>query len=222
MLRRHLGTLALTLLGLLAFPSAGHASIWDIIWGMSGPQMMGPVFHCEWDLQHKSGDGDIVECRAIDYLVYNKVRSRRVRNVWISLDSAFYFSTGKSSDGNQFGKFKNFMVAFEPMLEVRTYKSGGDTGDNNFMVHHGLMGITYDVLWGENSADESYDTFDNVGIKFRPIGVTINKRYNASFTLRYYPRRFVSEDFGIINPAQDKTGGEWVYGFTVGWLWGRM
>jgi hypothetical protein len=212
MSRRQLGLLSLALLAVLAFPSTGHASIWDIIWGMSGPQMMGPVFHCEWDLQHRSGDGDIVECRAIDYLLYNKVRTRAVRQVWLSLDSGFYFSTGKSSDGNQFDWFENFMVAFEPMLEVRSYKSPGE----NFMLHHGLMGVTYDVLFGEN-----FDTFDNVGLKFRPIGVTINKRYNASFTLRYYPRRFVSEDFGIINPTQDKDGGEWVYGFTVGWLWGR-
>jgi len=212
MLRKLLGTISLCLLALFAFPKASEASIWDIIWGMSGPQMMGPVFHCEWDLQHKSGDGDIFECRAIDYLVHNKVRSRAVRNVWLSLDSAFYFSTGKASDGNEFDWFKNFMVAFEPMLEVRTYKSAND----NFMLHHGLMGISYDVLFGEN-----FDTFDNVGLKFRPIGVTINKRYNASFTVRYYPRRFVSEDFGIINPTQDKTDGEFVYGFTVGWLWGR-
>ena len=217
MLRKLLGTISLCLLVLFAFPKASEASIWDIIWGMSGPQMMGPVLHCEWDLQHRSGEGDIFECRAIDYLFHNKVRSRAVRNVWISLDSAFYFSTGKSSDGNEFGKFKNFMVAFEPMLEVRTYKSG----ENNFMLHHGLMGVTYGLLWGENTLGQGYDTFDNVGLKFRPIGVTINKRYNASFTVRYYPRRFVSEDFGIINPTQDKTDGEFVYGFTVGWLWGR-
>ena len=124
MSRRQLGILGVALLAVLAFPSAGHASIWDIIWGMSGPQMMGPVFHCEWDLQHEAGDGDIVECRAIDYLVYNNVRSRAVRNVWISLDSAFYFSTGKDSDGNQFDWFENYMVAFEPLLEVRVAELG--------------------------------------------------------------------------------------------------
>jgi hypothetical protein len=140
-----------------------------------------------------------------------------MRRVWLSLDAAYYFSTSKDSDGNQYDAFKNHMVAFEPILEVRSYTSP----DYNFMLHHGLMGVTYDLLWGENTLGEDYDTFDNVGLKFRPIGVTINKRYNASFTLRYYPRRFTSEDFGISNPAQDKTAGEFVYGITVGWLWGR-
>ncbi len=213
MSRRHLGTLSFALLALLAVPSVGHASIWDWIWGMSGPQMVGPVLHCEWDLQHESGDGDIFECRVIDLLVHNRVRSRSERQVWLSLDSAFYFSTGKNSDGNQFDWFENYMVALEPMLEARSYKSP----DSNFMLHHGVMGITYGVLFGEN-----FGTFDKVGLKFRPVGVTINKKYNASFTLRYYPQRFTSEEFGIVNPTQDKDGGEWVWGFTVGWLWGRQ
>jgi hypothetical protein len=213
MLRKLLGTISLCLLALFAFPKTSEASIWDIIWGMSGPQMMGPVLHCEWDLQHKSGEGDIFECRAIDYLFHNQVRSRTARNVWMSLDSGFYFSTGKDSgddpNRNQFRAFETFMVAFEPMLEVRSHTS------KNIMLYHGLMGVSYGVLFGKN-----FDTFDNVGLKFRPIGVAIKQKYNASFTLRYYPRRFVSEDFGIINPTEDKTDGEFVYGFTVGWLWG--
>src|SRR5690242_7230975 len=206
MLRKLLGITSVCLLALLAFPKASEASIWDIIWGMSGPQMMGPVLHCEWDLQHKPGDGDIFECRAIDYLFHNQVRSRTERTVWMSLDSGFYFSTGKDSgdepNRNQFRAFETFMVAFEPMLEVRSHTS------KNIMLYHGLMGLSYGVLFGKN-----FDTFDNAGLKFRPIGVAIKQKYNASFTLRYYPRRFVSEDFGIINPTEDKTDGEFVYGF---------
>ena len=219
MSRKKLGTMGI-LLSLLAIPSAAHGSIIDIIFGMSGPQMIGVVLHCELDLEHKSADPDkkdVLECRGIDYLFYKQLKPRPVRRVWLSLDAAYYFSTGKNSDGNVYSKFNDHMVAFEPILEVRSYTSG----ENNFMLHHGLMGVTYDLLWGENSQGQDYDTFDNVGLKFRPIGVTINKKYNASFTLRYYPRRFTSEDFGIINPAQDKTAGEFVYGVTVGWLWGR-
>ena len=219
MSRRKLGTMGI-LLSLLAIPGTAYASIIDIIFGMSGPQMIGVVLHCEIDLEHKTADPDkkdVLECRGVDYLFYKQLKPRPMRRVWLSLDAGYYFSTSKDSDSNQYDWFKNHMVAFEPILEVRSYTSP----ENNVMVHHGLMGITYDVLFGENTLGEDYDTFDNVGLKFRPIGVTINKRYNASFTLRYYPRRFTSEDFGIINPTQDKTGGEWVYGATVGWLWGR-
>jgi hypothetical protein len=181
---------------------------------MSGPQMIGLVLHCEVDLEHKSPDPeDVIECRGLDYLFYRQLKPRPMRRVWLSLDTGYYFSTGKDSDGNQFDWFKNHMVAFEPLLEVRSKTTG------YFMLYHGLMGLSYDVLFGKNVAGERYDTFDNVGLKFRPIGVAINGKYNASFTVRYYPRRFTSEDFGIINPTQEKTEGEWVYGFTVGWLW---
>ena len=76
MSRRYLGTMGLALLAVLVFPSAGHANIWDWWWGLSGPQMIGAVLHCEWDLQHKSGDKEnVIECRAIDYLFYHKLRA---------------------------------------------------------------------------------------------------------------------------------------------------
>src|SRR5262245_41992427 len=174
MLRKLLGTTSLCLLALLAFPKTSEASIWDIIWGMSGPQMMGPVFHCEWDLQHQADDKEhsVVECRALDYLFYHKLKPRPDRRLWMSLDSAFYFSTGRDSgdepNRNSFQAFENFMVAFEPMFEVRSHTS------KNVMLYHGLMGISYDVLFGKN-----FDTFDNVGLKFRPIGVAFYNRYNA-------------------------------------------
>jgi hypothetical protein len=205
------------LLSLLTIPSMGHASIVDIIWGMSGPQMIGVVLHCEYDLQHKGGgnegERDVIECRGLDHLFFNKLKPRSERVVWLSLDAGYYFSTTKDSDDNEFDWLKNHMLAFEPLVEVLSYRSV----HNNFMLHHGLFGITYNVLFGSN-----FGTFDKAGFKFRPVGVTIGKRFNASFTLRYYPNRFNSEDFGIINPTQVKTGGEWVKGFTVGWLLGRL
>jgi hypothetical protein len=179
---------------------------------MSGPQMMGPVLHCEYDLLHlgggNDGEGDVVECRGIDYLFYNKLKPRSERRFWLSLDAGFYFSTGKDSDGNRYEPGENFMVALEPLLEVRGARLG------SIRLNHGLMGITYDVLFGEK-----FSTFDNAGFKFRPIGVTFPNKMNASFTLRYYPRRFTAEDFGLTNPNQPKGAGEWVWGFNFGWLW---
>ena len=124
MFGRYLGITGLALLAVLIFPSAGHASIWDWWWGMSGPQMIGPILHCEWDLQHQSNDKeDVLECRAIDYLFHGKLKPRPDRLLWMSLDSGFYFSTGKDSgdepNRNQFRAFETFMVAFEPMLRAR-------------------------------------------------------------------------------------------------------
>src|SRR4030095_4997087 len=107
MSRRKLGTMGI-LLSLLAIPSTAHASIIDIIFGMSGPQMIGVVLHCELDLEHKADDPtkeDVLECRGVDYLFYKQLKPRPMRRVWLSLDAAYYFSASKDSDGNQYDAF---------------------------------------------------------------------------------------------------------------------
>ena len=54
---------------------------------------------------------------------------------------------------------KQHMIAFEPMLEMRSYSSRDKAVD----YHHGLIGISWDLLYG---ADHS--SFDKFGLKFRP------------------------------------------------------
>ena len=53
------------------------------------------------------------------------------------------------------------MVAVEPMLQLQSYRRrfGG------LAVYHGVVGLTYDMLFGVG-----FDAFDNIGVKFRPIG----------------------------------------------------
>ena len=132
-----------------------------------------------------------------------------MRRVWLSLDSGLYTSTGKdSSEGNEFGWFENHMVAFEPILEVRSYTS------DNVMLNHGLIGMSYDVLFGSK-----FSIFDKAGFKFRPIAISIKRKFNASVTVRYYPNRFTAEEFGLVAPNPVSDDGEFVYGFTMGWLW---
>ena len=41
MCRRYAGITGIALLAVLGFPGVSHASIWDWIWTMSGPQMIG-------------------------------------------------------------------------------------------------------------------------------------------------------------------------------------
>ncbi len=205
MSRRYLGTGGIAVLALLAIPSTGHASIIDWIWTMSGPQMVGAVLHCEYDIQNNKS-----ECRAIDYLFAGKLASRKERRVWLSIDTGFYTGTGKDSDGNVFKPFKNNMIAFEPMLEMRSYKSI----DQKVMYHHGLIGISWDYLVGAD-----HESFDKFGLKFRPVGVTFG-RYNLSYTLRLYPNGFTPDEFGIVprEPGLNR-GSEVLHGFTFGYLW---
>src|SRR5262245_60202332 len=132
MSRRHLGTIGVTLLVLFAFPGTGHANIIDWIWSMSGPQMFGVVLHCEYDIQNNKSD-----CRGVDLPPFvGRTAPRQERRVWLSLDTGLYTSTGRDSGGVDFRKFKNNMVAFEPLLEMRSYTSR----DRKVDYSHGLIG----------------------------------------------------------------------------------
>jgi hypothetical protein len=208
MSRRSLGTTAVVLLAVLAFPSTAHSSIIDWIWTMSGPQMIGFPLHCEYDLE--SNKLKTWECREFDHRFTGQLRPRRERKTWVSFDTTPFFSTGYDSDeGTNFEWFKTWMVAFEPILEIRSHTSPG----GKVMLHHGLVGLSYDVLFGSG-----FNTFDKFGLKFKPIGVTFNKRFNAAFTMRWYPNGFTGDEFGI-GPRQDfNRDGEMLYGFSIGYL----
>ena len=209
MLRKYLGTTLFVLFAILAVPNTSHASIIDWIWSMSGPQMVGVVLHCEYDIQN---DGS--ECRIADYRFVGDLRSRRERRFWLSIDTGFYTGTGKDSDGHSFRRFKDNMIAWEPMIEIRSYTNR----DGHVDWSHGVIGISWDLLKGAG-----YPAFDKFGIKFRPVGVTINQRklsWTASYTLRVYPNGFTSDEFGIgppvVNPNREA---EVLHGFSFGIVW---
>lgn len=200
----HLRTAAIALLALLAFPRAGSAGIFDIIWEMSGPQMVSVfLLQCEFDLVN-----DQPECLIYDKRVWGPQGVRADRRWSLSFDGALYTSTGKNSDTHRFEKFKSQMVAVEPMLTYRSYRSSG----GNFSTHHGLLGASYNVLFGDE-----FDTFHKGGFKFTPIRITAWKRINAAYHLRVYPDGFTAEEFGAESLVSTMhPGRELVHGFSVG------
>jgi len=206
MLRHRVGTVCLAVLALFAFPREGSAHFMDFIWEMSGPQMIGVVVGCEYDLQRKT-----TECRALDKKLGRPGTGSSERpKLWVALDSAAYFSTGKDSGSLEFDWFGTGMLAFEPLLTVRSYGDGGE----GLSVHHGLIGLSYDFLFGKD-----FSRFDKVGLKFTPIGVTY-KGVTASFNLRVYPNGFTPDEFGF-GPRQHDLSrpSETVIGFSVGRRW---
>lgn len=203
MRHRWLGTTGIVLVTLLAFPSVGHASIWDFIWKLSGPQMWGLVFHCEYDLENNR-----TECRFIDKRIVGELERRDQRRTWLSLDTGIYTSTGMNSEGIEFKAFETNMLALEPMFEFRSYTSE----EGYFMLHHGLAGVSYDVLFGSK-----FDTFQNVGLKFRPIGITWG-RFNASYILRVYPDGFTADQFSRPRLEGVNREAEVTHGLSVGFL----
>jgi hypothetical protein len=233
MRRSYVRIAGLALLALMGVPSASHASIWDWIWGMSGPQMVGIVFHCEWDWEPKDPNATKVddkgepytasECRFVDYKVVGNARARTQRTMWLTFDTNGYTSTGKNSEGFDFKAFENYMVAFEPMLEIRSFTNAGTDakgarvpGTGYLSFHHGLVGMSYDVLFGSD-----YGTFDKIGLKFRPIGFTY-KKWNGALNIRVYPNGFTGDEFGVEEPRLHDINrpSETVWGFSMGYIWG--
>ena len=175
MLRPRL-SLAILIMGVtFAVPSTARAGMLDIIWGMSGPRMVGVGAFCRITYQ-----GEIVTC---------KITGRKEHpRVWLTGETAFYFSVG---DKNGFDFGDAFMVTADPMVEWRWLAKP-------FMVYSGA-GATYNVLFGPD-----FDTFDNLGVKIRPIaaewsGFVIR---GLQYNVRFYGDEFGRDLFGRARPVR--------------------
>jgi hypothetical protein len=203
MLRHRVGTVCLAALALCAFPREGSAHILDIIWEMSGPQMIGIVSGCDYDKTNK------LKCRVVDKVLGRPAVQRDWGSFWIAIDSTLYFSTGKDSATLETDAFKTGMVAVEPMLMTGSLGSGGD----GFSLYHGA-GASYDVLFGQG-----FSAFDKFGFKFQPIGF---KYYNltVAYIMRTYHNGFTPDEFGVGDRQDDVNRPfELVHGITAGFRW---
>ena len=206
MLRHRVGAVCLAVLGLLAFPREGSAHILDIIWEMSGPQMIGFPGGCEYRPQAAENERKL-ECRLTDKLIGRTPAPRRdLRSFWVALDSTVYFSTGKDSNDLQSEFLKTWMVAAEPMLMRGSWSDASGV----FTLYHGA-GVSYDFLFGQD-----FSAFDKFGFKFQPIGF---RYYNltVAYILRTYHNGFTPDEFGVGDRQDDLNRPfEVVHGITAG------
>ena len=132
----------IVLVGVLISPGLAHASLWDFIWKMSGPQMSGFPLHCEFilgdkesqrtrDLRAKGQEASDSRhtCKILEWKFtpgYVKTRDERQsqRQLWLSLDTGPYWSTGWDPGGEaaepNYGHGEVWMVVAEPVLEFRS------------------------------------------------------------------------------------------------------
>src|SRR5262245_20493561 len=102
------------------------------------------------------------------------------------------------------------MLAFDPVLDIESYRNA-----NGLSLYHGVFGVSYNLLFGEG-----FDTFANVALKMRPIGVAIpirqQWRFTVEGTLRFYPSGFSADQFGKLPAAPQFNRAEVVYGLAFG------
>ncbi|HEU4693713.1 MAG TPA: hypothetical protein VFS23_35360 [Vicinamibacterales bacterium] len=192
---------------LLISPRIAEAGIGEFIWEMSGPQMVGGGIECKLNFS-----GDVELCYItipITGLAKAPMRPRRFR---VSLDGGVYVSTGKNAGGVDYEAWKTWMLAFDPMIELVTWDNLKD--DNRQEIYHGLMGVSYNVLFGPD-----FRRFANAGVKLRPIGYRY-RRVNFEFDLRIYPNGFSADQFGKA-AAPEPNRAEVTYGFSMGIAFGE-
>jgi len=216
------------LAGVLLTPGLAHASLWDLIWKMSGPQMSSAVLHhCEWAFGDKDSAATKAakirnepftqetryECRVYDYRYLGYVKKRLERPMWFSLDNGLYFSTGKDPHGGEDPDYHRgdvWMATVEPIFEA---KSGSWKG-GNILLNHGI-GVTYDLLFGDD-----FPTFDKFGLKLKPVTVTLMRHWNGTLTVRWLAHGTTPDEFGKQQPRLNDIDrkSEFVYGFSLGYV----
>jgi hypothetical protein len=202
MSQRHLGVAGVALMTLLCLPRESAAGAGDLIWGMSGPQMVGVVLHCRVPVGESMTDCHVLNIGAAD--------AAAGLPHWLSLEGGFYASTGRNSDdGVSYRAFDVGMLTFEPLVEWRWRGTGVRSG----------VGVGYNFLFGMR---RDFDKFDKFNIKFRVIAVE-SPTAHLAVNLRIYPRGFTSDEFGFGDRVDIDRPAEAVIGFSVGfrklWRW---
>ena len=189
-----------------------RASIFDIFWEMSGPQLLGIGAQCEVGLNPGKEHG----CA---FLFYDGIRwgQRKRQRLWLSIEPAIYFSSGKNSSDRglifAFRAGRARMFAIDPLVAFKWAKK-----DSNRVRLYSAAGFSFNRFFGPE-----VDDFNNVAFKFRPIvaDFRIGAQSTLGFTynFRLYPDGFDTQQ----RPGEARLlkgrSPEWVHGLAVALSW---
>ena len=193
-------------------PATAAAGLLDLIWDMSGPQMIGGVVRCRVPV-----GGGTTKCTAVAFPVFGVKKGETdvmtERKAWLNLESAFYTSTGKNDGDTNYRAWRTEMLAFDPMIEFASVPNG------RVRIFHGAGG-TFQYLFGPDVPT----AFGNAGFKLRLVGVEVGPRWDFAFNVRLYPDGFGADQFGFgPAPVEDRPF-EHTLGVSVTWkvrkFWG--
>jgi hypothetical protein len=188
---------------LLGVPRPSNAGLLELIWEMSGPQMIGSGASCLYTFGLQK-----VECRLGG--VFLKAASDPEINLhgpFLVLGGSALVSTSKDSDTQEYGWFDANMVAFEPGVLVFSKVSTS----SELRIAHGT-GVTWGLLFGEN-----FRRFDKFGFSIIPIEVSY-KKFIVAAKIRIYPNGFTDDEFGFGPRLDFDRPAETTYGFSLSYL----
>jgi hypothetical protein len=226
MLRQRLGFGAVVFFVAIMWPRASSADMLDVLWQMSGPQLISVVpFEYRVPLPNVEGRGLIEgifkskdkSVTLWDLVPLHKrpapgpldISSSSATRTWFALDINGYASTSRDSDsGTVYDGWQVRMIAIEPRFDNVLFTS-------KWLTLYTSSGVSYDVLWGSG-----FSTFDKFALKVRPVGVMVFNTVDLGFNVRVYPNGFTSDEFSQ-TPQHYARASEVVYGFSGGVAWSK-
>jgi hypothetical protein len=190
MSRRRLAVCCAVICATLIFPRQVHAGLADIIWEMSGPQMVGVMVRCRIPF-----GGSATTCRVVS-LAFDGHREK----VWLSLEAGAYVSTGRNNNGIPYRWGRIGMLVYEPMVEFlgtgdieAAYEKPkpGESNRHRRAVYFGAGPMINRFL-----VSGSAPSFMKYGIKLRPFAIAI-KGWAFEYNIRVYPDGFTPDEFGF-------------------------
>ena len=232
MLPRRLAICCAVMLATLVFPTHARAGLMDIIWEMSGPQMIGTLVRCRIPFNDARKTCEVKVVLTPDGRIKHE-------NVWLALEGGAYVSTGLNNGGTDYKFGRIGMFAFEPMLEFRY---AGDIaaanekprkptqsvaqGTQNTQPESPRWGAVYGgvgLMINRFVVKGSAPSFTKYGVKVRPIAITYGG-WTVEYNLRLYPDGFTPDQFGFGPPVSENHPFEAVQsiGVTIPWATWRL
>jgi len=211
MSRRRLAVCCAVICATLIFPRQAHAGLADIIWEMSGPQMVGLMLRCRVPF---GGGATSCSIAAAQQAVDGGVKKKWV---WLSVEGGAYVSTGHNSGGIDYEFGRIGMFTFEPMVE---FLGTGDIGAASMKGDHaGAVYFGIGPMINRFVVKGPAPSFWKHGVKLRPIAIAFS-RWALEYNIRIYNDGFTPDEFGFGAPMKINRPFEAVQSIsvTVPWL----
>ena len=224
---RRIAVVATLLVALLGAPRPSEAGLLDIIWEMSGPQMIGFAYGCLYSLNnHKFEVCRVGEnpTRAAAEKGGNlpKAIPEKPKNPFLGFSAGIYTSTGVDSSTQPYKWFEIGMFELGTGLTFKSYETGGPNNDD-VRVYHGF-GVAYERFFGrgiDGFNNGPIQAFNKWAITVTPVDVTLN-RIAFGIKMRLYPEGFSDDEFKAGLPPADNRPFEATVGFTFSYIFKKF
>jgi hypothetical protein len=211
MMGRRIAVVGTLLIALLGAPRPSEAGLLEIIWEMSGPQMLGFALGCLYSPSTKKFEQCRIGENPTAQYMSAKADTDRPKT-FIGFSGGIYGSTGVDSGTQEYKWWEIGMVELGTGLSFRSF----DPTDNHVRVQHGF-GVVYERLFGrgiENFNNGAIHPFNKFAFTVTPVDVTINDKVAFGIKLRLYPHGFTDDQLKAgLTPATDRPF-ETTVGFT--------